>query len=183
MKQNQNHPLNVKSWLGNLSEKDPDIFLVSHDGVIVGSHRLVLRLVSTVLSDVVVEDTSHVSVPASGSVLNTLLTTLYTGIAITNNKEVLGRVAELADVLGFGYVDWQIGLGRKKKKKIVEEVKKENEPLNGFVFNEEYGEDTTKSVDPILIEKSETSNTCHRRWRMSRKRGDSGPGCYAFGVQ
>ena len=163
MRQNQNHPLNVKSWLSYLSEKDPDIFLVSHDGVIVGSHRLVLRLVSTVLSDVVVEDTSHVSVPASGSVLNTLLTTLYTGIAITNNKEVLGRVAELADLLGFGYVDWQIGLGRKKKRKIVEEMKKENEHLNGFVFNEEKGEDTPKLDDSILInpaqEQSEAINT------------------------
>jgi len=120
-----NHASRIQSYMGYVKKLDTDITLVSIDGVHIGIHKIVLRLFSSVLSEIVTqqEPISHISVPASGTVLNHLVNTLTTGVAVTNNKEELNKVVEVANLLGLGFINWQIGLGRKTKKNEV--LKKE----------------------------------------------------------
>merc|ERR1712129_447981 len=137
------HPAQVKLYLDYLTDKDPDIFLISQDGEQVPTHRILLRLFSTVFTDLITqsEPVSHMSVPASGSVLKHLLNAITTGVAVTTDKEELNRVAEVAKELGLSFIDWQVGLARKKTKK-TETMKRESESLNGFTF--ETGNDEQK---------------------------------------
>ena len=140
--------------MGHVSQQEPDIILISKDGDQVGFHRIVLRLFSTVLGDIInqSEPVSHISVPASGSVLNHLVNTLTTGVAIAADREELDSVKEVANILGFGFLDWQIGLKRKREYRKFEECKKEgDESLNGFVFESE-NEDISNCQNDMKIE-------------------------------
>ena len=149
-----NHRSQVKSYLGHFTDQDPDIFLVSNEGVKVGTHRIVLRLFSTVLSDILThssDSVSHISLPASGPVLKNLVNTLNTGLAITKDRDELNKVAEVAELLGLGYVDWQIGLERKKLRKKVEEIKSEDESLKGFLFDGETEDNPGRNSSHLVV--------------------------------
>jgi len=145
--------------MNHLTDQDPDIFLVSDEGVKVGTHRIVLKLFSPVLSDLITqssEKVSHISVPASGSVLKNLVNTLNTGVTITRDRGELSRVAEVSDILGLGYVDWQIGAERKKKQ--TEDIKVDNE----FVF-EDNKTSIKKELESVVIEENKENNHEDRR--------------------
>ena len=130
-----NHSAQVKTYMDKITEQAPDIFLISSDGDQVGTHKIVLRLFSPFLSDIITqpEQVSHISIPASGSVLNHLVNTLATGVAITIDREELNKVEKVANILGLDFIDWQVGMQRKKRR--LENLKLESESL-GDAFNE-----------------------------------------------
>merc|ERR1712179_328527 len=114
--------MGVKEYLEEVIDKDPDIFLISEDGEHVGTHRILLRLFFPVFRDCInyQEEISHISVPASGPVLKHFLSALCTGVAIATDVEELRAVSDLSRSFGLWAADWQIGLGRTKKKKVVD---------------------------------------------------------------
>merc|ERR1711963_1105056 len=88
------HVTRVKEYLEKIIDKDPDIFLISEDGEHVGTHSILLRLFSPVFSDFNIhqQQVSHVSVPASGSVLKHFISALNTGVAITRARDEISKV-------------------------------------------------------------------------------------------
>ena len=105
------HSLQVRHYLDSLTENSPDILLLSEDGEHVGTHKIVLSLFSNFFRSIISqnEQVSHVSVPASGSVLKHFVNTLSRGVTITTDKKELKKIAEVAEMLGLDYVDWQVG--------------------------------------------------------------------------
>jgi len=118
-------------------DKEHDVILISSDGDHIGLHKIALGMFSHFLPNVIMhaDTVNHISVPASSTVLKHLVTIITTGITIANDKDELKQVSEIADVLGISFSDWQIGVGRKKRKaeaidmspkKMKEIVKEEN---------------------------------------------------------
>jgi len=111
--------IRVKECLDQLTDKEPDIFLVSNDGARIGIHRFTIGLFSKFLNTLVKhsDPVSYISVPSSGSALRHLVTMLTMGITIANNKDDLKEVSDIAYMLGVDFAGWQLGVGRKKHKK------------------------------------------------------------------
>ena len=136
------HVTRVKEYLEKVIDKDPDIFLISEDGEHVGTHRILLRLFSPVFSDFIIhqEQVSHVSVPASGSVLKHFISALNTGVAIATDVEELRAVSDLSRSFHIFIADWQIGLGRTRRKKVIENIELENKAVKDLVSNDKADE-------------------------------------------
>ena len=149
----------VREYLENVIDKDPDIFLISEDGEHVGTHRILLRLFCPVFSDVFSnhEQISHISVPGSGSIVKHFLYTFTTGVAIATNVEELREVADFSTIFGLSSDQWQIGLGRVKKKTIVENRKVEDESAKDFMFDgKDEGDFSTQEILSHQNKKTET---------------------------
>jgi len=100
------------SW----GEKQPDIFLVSKEGVKVYTQRILLCFYSSMIREVlegIKDDIAGVSVPASSSSLTMMLKVLVSGSVIGNNKEDLLQIGQAAEALGIVLKDRQIGYRRK----------------------------------------------------------------------
>ena len=61
-----------------------------------------------------------------------LVNTLATEVAVTKDREEIRKIEEVLNVIGFDFIDWQVGLQRKKM--ILVNIKQENEALKDFVF-------------------------------------------------
>jgi len=97
-------------------EKQPDIFLVSKEGVKVYTQRILLSFYSSMIREVLEEskdDLAGVSVPASSCSLTMMLKVLVSGSVIGNNKEDLLQIGHAAEALGIVLNDRQIGYRRK----------------------------------------------------------------------
>merc|ERR1712179_781537 len=145
--------MGVKEYLEEVIDKDPDIFLISEDGEHVGTHRILLRLFLPVFRDCInyQEEISHISVPASGPVLKHFLSALCTGVAIATDVEELRAVSDLSRSFGLWSADWQIGLGRSKKKKVVDNKELENETSKDLEFEEKEDENIFENNKNIKI--------------------------------
>jgi len=158
------HSSRVRLYLDNLTENDPDVFLISQDGEQIGTHKIVLRLFSKFLSSIFShsEQVSHISVPASGSVLHHFVNTITTGVTITKNKKEVNVIAEVAAVLGLDYVDWQVGSQRKSANDTFEKIRKDllkgfnlddkAESSDGFIFENEPDRDLDCKDAAVKVE-------------------------------
>ena len=143
------HATRVKEYFEKVIDKDSDIFLISEDGEHVGTHRILLRLFSPVFSDFIIhqEQVSHVSVPASGSVLKHFISALNTGVAITRERDEISKVRELASLFCLASsMDWQIGVARTTKTE--QDMKNQLENSDGFVFNSD--DKKTNDEHPVV---------------------------------
>lgn len=127
----------------------PDVFLVSTDGHLVGTHRIVLRLFSSVFSNLVVThpyNLTHISVPASGSVLRLFITMLTRGFTMAQDKEELKYVGDVADIMGLGDVDVKVDLQGSVKAEL-------NEPVYESSESFDFGDNGTepKTGLPLLL--------------------------------
>ena len=119
------HGSQVKDCIAQVTGSYPDIFLVSSEGELVGAHKIMLRMFSPVLSDLLSlpEPITHISAPASGSVLKHFVNMISVGSTIAENRDELKFVGDLADILDLGDVDWQVNLnGLMRKKEHIEEA-------------------------------------------------------------
>jgi len=102
-------------------EKQPDIFLVSKEGVKVYTQRILLSFYSSMIREVLEEskdDLSGVSVPASSCSLTMMLKVLVSGSVIGNNKEDLLQIGHAAEALGIVLNDRQIGYRRRNNTQV-----------------------------------------------------------------
>jgi len=104
----------MQAW----GEKQPDMFLVSTEGVKVYTQRIILNFYSKMIREILgagdtKEDLVGVSVPASCSSLTMMLKVLVSGSVIGNNKEDLLEIGRAAETLGIMMNDRQIGYRRK----------------------------------------------------------------------
>jgi len=100
----------IHAW----GEKQPDMFLVSKEGVKVYTQRILLNFYSKLIREIlgtgdIKEDLVGVSVPASCSSLTMMLKVLVSGSVIGNNKDDLLDIGRVADTLGIVMNDRQIG--------------------------------------------------------------------------
>ena len=60
----------ILSFLENVQEEVPDIYFVADDGACIGTHKIILRLFSPFLTDIITDDInteiSHISVATQG---------------------------------------------------------------------------------------------------------------------
>jgi len=102
----------VVTW----GEKQPDMYLVSREGVKVYTQRILLSFYSKSICKVlenIKDDLAGVSVPASSSSLTMMLKVLVCGSVIANNKADLLEVGQAAEVLGIVLNERQIGYRKK----------------------------------------------------------------------
>ena len=158
------HSSRVRLYLDNLTEDDPDVFLISQEGEQIGTHKIVLRLFSRFLGSIFgqSDQVSHISVPASGSVLNHFVNTITTGVTITKNKKELNIIAEVAAVLGLDHVDWQVGSQRRSADDAFKKIRKDllkgfnlddkAESSDGFIFENEPDRDLDGKDASVKVE-------------------------------
>ena len=107
----------------------PDMFLMSSDGDKIYTQRILIQFYSPLLSDMLEADLKEdvgISVPATTNTLVNLMKVLTTGIAVTKLREDLDEIANIANIIGIDFENWQIGAKRKRTEKVVgkeEEVK------------------------------------------------------------
>ena len=97
----------------------PDMFLMSSDGDKIYTQRILIQFYSPLLSDMLKADLKEdvgISVPATTNTLVNLMKVLTTGIAVTKLREDLDEIANIANMIGIDFENWQIGAKRKKAK-------------------------------------------------------------------
>jgi len=110
------HASILKSTVLAWGERQPDVYLVSKEGVKVYTQRIILCFYSKMVGMLVEsnkDDLVGISVPASSTSLTMMLKVLVSGSVIGNNKENLLEVGHAAEALGITLNDRQIGYRRK----------------------------------------------------------------------
>jgi len=110
------HASILKSTVLAWGERQPDVYLVSKEGVKVYTQRIILCFYSKMVGMLVEsnkDDLVGISVPASSTSLTMMLKVLVSGSVIGNNKENLLEVGHAAEALGIILNDRQIGYRRK----------------------------------------------------------------------
>jgi len=110
------HASILKSTVLAWGERQPDVYLVSKEGVKVYTQRIILCFYSKMVGMLVEsnkDDLVGISVPASSTSLTMMLKVLVSGSVIGNNKENLLEVGQAAEALGIVLNDRQIGYRRK----------------------------------------------------------------------
>eukprot|EP00091_Calanus_sinicus_P004229 TRINITY_DN14465_c0_g1_i3.p1 TRINITY_DN14465_c0_g1~~TRINITY_DN14465_c0_g1_i3.p1 ORF type:complete len:317 (-),score=116.06 TRINITY_DN14465_c0_g1_i3:382-1287(-) len=177
----------VASW----RDKEADMVLLSREGEKVFMQRIFLSFFSpqvrAICSEIPAGEPLTMSVPASKTSLDTLLTVLSTGTVITSSRDDLLDVTETAACLGIELKDIQIGVknseslggGKKKEEHVEKKVSKrgrkkksenaKNDPIIAVVDNNTQESQQTVSngdasgpvVDIHLINEKEESEQCN----------------------
>merc|ERR1712142_431170 len=112
------HASVLKSAVVSWGERQPDVYLVSKEGVKVYTQRILLCFYSKILGTLLEsnrDDLAGINVPASSSSLTMMLKVLVSGSVIGNNKENLLEVGQAAEAMGIVLNDRQIGYRRKSQ--------------------------------------------------------------------
>jgi len=110
------HASILKSTVLAWGERQPDVYLVSKEGVKVYTQRIILCFYSKMVGMLIEsnkDDLVGISVPASSTSLTMMLKVLVSGSVIGNNKENLLEVGHAAEALGIMLNDRQIGYRKK----------------------------------------------------------------------
>ena len=122
----------VLETLQNLSEEEPDLVLISSQGIIIQTHRVFMKLYSEVLSralqDIPTDTIPSIFIPASTASVVNLLKILSTGVTISDNKDDLVDVVNTAGLLGINLKNVQIGTKRLGK----DPLKSENDQNSDY---------------------------------------------------
>merc|ERR1719186_2583000 len=106
----------LKSTVVAWGERQPDMYLVSREGVKVYTQRILLSFYSKTVCEVlenIKEDLAGVSVPASSSSLIMMMKVLVSGSVIASSKADLLEVGQAAEALGIVLKEKQIGQRKK----------------------------------------------------------------------
>eukprot|EP00091_Calanus_sinicus_P004228 TRINITY_DN14465_c0_g1_i1.p1 TRINITY_DN14465_c0_g1~~TRINITY_DN14465_c0_g1_i1.p1 ORF type:complete len:307 (-),score=113.57 TRINITY_DN14465_c0_g1_i1:382-1257(-) len=167
----------VASW----RDKEADMVLLSREGEKVFMQRIFLSFFSpqvrAICSEIPAGEPLTMSVPASKTSLDTLLTVLSTGTVITSSRDDLLDVTETAACLGIELKDIQIGVknseslggGKKKEEHVEKKVSKRGRKKiakNGPSKEESQqtvsnGEASGPVEDIHLINEKEESEQCN----------------------
>ena len=131
----------------------PDMFLMSSDGDKIYTQRILIQFYSPLLSDMLEADLKEdvgISVPATTSTLVNLMKVLTTGIAVTKLREDLDEIANIANIIGIDFENWQIGAKKKKAKYLASSSGREK-----GVGKEEVKSSHKRGVDKVPIIKTE----------------------------
>jgi len=100
----------LESW----TEQEADLLLVSQDGTTLETHRVYLKMYSTVLNTVLSDfnlmTVPTIFVPVSTVSLINLIKVLSCGLSVSNDMEDLADVVSAAELLGIKLKDIQIGV-------------------------------------------------------------------------
>ena len=142
----------------------PDLFLVSVEGELVGTHKIAMKLFSPLLSDLTQGDTvSYVSIPASGSVLHHLVSFLTKGSTFSASVDELKKVGEVMNVMAPGFILYCQVLACADKHdderciKDTPDTDSSDDPIERFVFENIKVETSYRAVsvsgdhDPLLL--------------------------------
>ena len=130
----------------------PDMFLMSTDGDKIYTQRILIQFYSPLLSDMLEADLKEdvgISVPATTNTLVNLMKVLTTGIAVTKLREDLDEIANIANIIGIDFENWQIGAKRKKAKFLASSSSREKG------VDKEVESSQKKGVDKVPIIKTE----------------------------
>jgi len=118
-----NHIQLVKQTVTTWTQMEPDLVMLTMEGEKVFTNRIFMsffsKMIRKICSDISSPESLSISVPASKSSLECLMTVLLTGTVMTSSRENLVKVAETADCLGIDLTDIQIGVKNEDKKHAV----------------------------------------------------------------
>ena len=152
------HQENVSSFLESCRELDPDLTLLPEEGLPVTTHSLALSLYSPSLRNTLCSlppsTLLSLSVPASSSSLSQLLQLLTTGKVVSQTRQELEQVQEVAKVLGISLGDCQVGARRQGviqekegKKEIKQEEPQEAEIQEKYSIKVEMEDEPRKATE------------------------------------
>jgi len=154
------HASMLKYTVVGWGEKQPDMYLVSKEGVKVYTQRILLSFYSKMLGEVlddIKEDLAGVSVPASSSSLTMMLKVLVSGSVIATNKADLLEVGQAAEALGIVLNDRQIGYRKKTTANVPKKIMiKEAVAISGEKVS--FSKETIESNLEIKSEPMEADN-------------------------
>ena len=132
----------VKTTFEKWTNFHPDIFLMSSDGDMIHTQKILLKFYSPLLSDMFEASSKEdvgISLPASTSTIVHMMEVLTTGAARTKHREDLSGVAEVAKMIGIDFENWQIrgkneilkheGEKRVKKRRVTKLVSNDSKDL------------------------------------------------------
>jgi len=130
------HATVLKYTVLGWGERQPDVYLVSKEGVKVYTQRILLSFYSKMVGEMLEEnkdDLAGLSIPASSSSLTMMLKVLVSGSVIGRNKDDLLEVGQAAEALGIVLNDRQIGYRKSNATKGVvgKGVMKESVEISG----------------------------------------------------
>jgi len=124
--------------MNKLSCEVPDLFFVSLEGDMVGTHKIAMKLFSPLIRDLVQGDSvSHISVPAAGSVIHHLVSILTTGSTVSASVNMLNSVGEIMNIIAPGIFDSCQVCADENKCEIARDTRNcapPPDPVEGFVF-------------------------------------------------
>ena len=132
------HQTNVSSFLQSYREGATDLTLLPEEGLPVATHSLALSFHSPYLRNILSSLPSSsfsLSVPSSSSSLSHLLELLTTGQVVSQSRQEVEQVQEVAKVLGISLEDCQVGTRRqgveqeKGGNKVVKQEEKQDEEI------------------------------------------------------
>jgi len=107
------HSNNILETLQNWSEQESDVHLISNQGAVLQTHRVYLKLYSSVLNSALQDFSSDtipsIFIPATTASLVNLIRILSTGVSISDQKEDLLDVVNTAELLGIFLKGIQVG--------------------------------------------------------------------------
>ena len=134
------HQTNVSSFLQSYREGATDLTLLPEEGLPVATHSLALSFHSSYLRNILSSLPSSsfsLSVPSSSSSLSHLLELLTTGQVVSQSRQELEQVQEVAKVLGISLGDCQFGTRRQGVKQekgriyLVKQEERQDEEIAG----------------------------------------------------
>jgi len=150
--------------MNKLSCEVPDLFFVSLEGDMVGTHKIAMKLFSPLIRDLVACDSvSHISVPAAGSVLHHLVSILTRGFTISDSVNELNSVGEIMNIIAPEIFDCcQVGAGENKCEIAggTRNYAPPSDPAEGFVFEkiEVESNDSTERLSGVSLLKGDCSD-------------------------
>ena len=99
----EEHKAVLRNTLEDWSRLEHDVYLVGSDGLGLFSHKVLLSFHSLLLGKILKSSTQKlpsISLPASGSVISSLITMMISGKVTTSSRQSLDEVKDLGSLLG-----------------------------------------------------------------------------------
>ena len=138
---NVQHIKLLENYLLDFTKEASDIYIVSHDGEVIETHKILLSFHSELMRSIfksLESSTNHsLYLPLSSGSIKSLLEILATGKAVSKVSKDLIEVNEAAKILGIPFKAWDLGSDLRHPKSIKEETEDLEEDdvfLPGRVF-------------------------------------------------
>jgi len=166
----------LKLTLTDWGERQPDMYLISLEGVKVFTQRILLSFYSNIVCKAledVKEDVAGINVSAKSSSLTMLLKVLVCGSVIAKTKKDLVEVGQAADSLGIMLNNTQIGY---RKKNVNETAVNNDKSAGASVLNDQTSPDmasTSVKTEPMFGDFGESVN--YKKSEKKKKRNSQIP--------
>jgi len=159
------HMAVLVEMMHKLGKSQPDMYIISEEGRKIFTHKMLVGFYSPILGSILSteynQDMHGISLPASSNSIVNLLKVMLTGIAISNNKDDLLAVSEVAEAINAKIDNWQVGVKKCGKVKDMQN----GDGASKKSLEENVTKTTVKQQDVGFKEKGFFCLYCGKRFR------------------